>query len=108
MRRDQIPDYSLLGRCEFPFGPLLEFAGKSLINLAVFVARGWLPGKIDEIPCSTGITGIQYPCAGSTWFRSGRPSSKRRMLSRMIGAAVAGLVKAATCGVTMTRGWGQN
>jgi len=44
MRRDQIPDYSLLGRCEFPFGPLREFAGKSLINLAVFVARGWLPG----------------------------------------------------------------
>jgi hypothetical protein len=44
MRRDQIHDYSLLGRSEFPFGPLREFAGKSLINLAVFVARGRLPG----------------------------------------------------------------
>ena len=51
---------------------------------------------------------FQYPRAGSTWLRSGRPSSKRRMLSRMIEAAVCGLVMPAMCGVTRMRGCCQN
>src|SRR5215469_11897819 len=50
----------------------------------------------------------QYPRSGSTRFSSGRPASKRRMLSRITGAAVGGLVSAATCGVTTMRGWRQN
>ena len=54
--------------------------------------------KARSLSCSDHRSGR------SIRLSSGRPSSKRRMLSRMIGAAVAGLVKAATCGVTRMRG----
>jgi hypothetical protein len=48
---------SLLGRREFPFAVLREFARKGLIYLAVFAARRRVLGKIDEIPGLSGKTG---------------------------------------------------
>jgi hypothetical protein len=48
---------SRLGRREFPFALLREFAHKGLIYRAVFAAKRRVLGKIDEIPGLSGKTG---------------------------------------------------